>query len=109
MESAKGKGISPLPNSPMEYTSSTITRAHSPELSNAIHAQKPKACHTFKRDRVQLPMLSDPLDSTSSDEMSFNEEDMYGSDPDVETISLGSASNTKVQSSDEDLVSVLSG
>jgi hypothetical protein len=33
-------------------------------------------------------MLSDPLDSSSSDTRSFNEDDMYGSDSGVETISL---------------------
>ena len=33
-------------------------------------------------------MLSDPLDSPTSDTKSFDEEDMYGSDSDVETISL---------------------
>src|ERR1700761_4607919 len=33
-------------------------------------------------------MLSDPLDSPSSDAQSFDEEDMYGSDPDVETVGL---------------------
>ena len=33
-------------------------------------------------------MLSDPLDSPSSDAKSFDEEDMYGSDSDVETVSL---------------------
>ena len=33
-------------------------------------------------------MLSDPLSSPSSDAQSFDEDDMYGSDPDVETISL---------------------
>ena len=33
-------------------------------------------------------MLSDPLESPSSDAMSFNKDDMYGSDSEVETISL---------------------
>ncbi|KAN0127850.1 hypothetical protein V8E53_014297 [Lactarius tabidus] len=33
-------------------------------------------------------MLSDPLDSPSSDARSFDDDDMYGSDSDVETISL---------------------
>jgi hypothetical protein len=34
------------------------------------------------------PMLSDPLESPSSDVLSFDEDDMYGSDTDVKTISL---------------------
>jgi hypothetical protein len=33
-------------------------------------------------------MLSDPLESPSSDALSFDEDDMYGLDPDAETISL---------------------
>ncbi|KAN0136426.1 hypothetical protein V8E53_005794 [Lactarius tabidus] len=52
-----------------------------------------------KRQTVQdMPfMLSEPLDDSSSDTKSFDEEDMYGSDPDVETVSLPSISN-QVQS-----------
>jgi hypothetical protein len=33
-------------------------------------------------------MLSDPLESPSSDALAFDEDDMYGLDPDVKTISL---------------------
>jgi hypothetical protein len=33
-------------------------------------------------------MLSNPLDSPSSDARSFDEDNMYGSDSDIETISL---------------------
>ena len=46
---------------------------------------KPKSHRTTRHSPV---MLSDPLSSPSSDEQSFDEDDMYGSDPDVETISL---------------------
>jgi hypothetical protein len=49
-------------------------------------------------------MLSDALDNTSSDEMSFDEEDMYGSDPDVETITLASGSNQQMQSPNDQVV-----
>jgi hypothetical protein len=38
--------------------------------------------------RLSPLMLSDPLESPSSDALSFDEDDMYGSDTDVETISL---------------------
>jgi hypothetical protein len=48
-------------------------------------------------------MFSDPLDSTSSDEQSFDEDDMFGSDSDVETISLTSGSKEVSQTS-EDMV-----
>ncbi|KAN0138606.1 hypothetical protein V8E53_003594 [Lactarius tabidus] len=48
-------------------------------------------------DPSELLLFSDPLDGTSSDEQSFDEEDMCGSDSDVETISLGFRSNDQVQ------------
>ena len=51
-------------------------------------------------------MFTDPLDSSSSDDMSFDEEDMYGSDPDVESISLGAGSNDNMQCLDEEVVCV---
>jgi hypothetical protein len=47
------------------------------------------------------------LDSTSDDEQSFDEEDMFGSDPDAETISLGFKSNKKKQSFDEDIIGII--
>ena len=53
-------------------------------------------------------MFSDPLDGTSSNDMSCDEVDMYGSDPDVETISLGAGSNDNVQCLDEEVVCVQS-
>ena len=48
-------------------------------------------------------MLSDPLDSPSSDVKSFDEEDMYGSDPDVETISLKQPGQVQSSASDDAL------
>jgi hypothetical protein len=50
-------------------------------------------------------MFSDPLDSSSSDDQSFDEDDMYGSDSGVETISLGPESKDEIQSLNQDLVS----
>ena len=38
--------------------------------------------------RLSPTMLSDPISSPSSDTQSFDVDDMYGSDPDPETISL---------------------
>jgi hypothetical protein len=43
-------------------------------------------------------MFSDPLDSPSSDSKSFDEDDMYGSDSDVETISMKPSSNEQDRS-----------
>ena len=53
-------------------------------------------------------MFSDPLDGTFSNDMSFDEVDIYGSDPDVETISLRAGFNDNVQCLDEVVVCVQS-
>jgi len=49
-------------------------------------------------------MLSDPLDSPSSDAKSFDEDDMYGSDSDAETISLKRPCQAAAPDSDASLV-----
>src|ERR1700761_7919749 len=49
-------------------------------------------------------MLSDPLDSPTSDTRSFDEDDMYGSDSDVETISLKHPCKAPTTGSDAPLV-----
>jgi hypothetical protein len=49
-------------------------------------------------------MFLDPLESPSSDAKSFDEDDMYGSDSGVETISLASGSKGTVESPDENKV-----
>jgi hypothetical protein len=49
-------------------------------------------------------MLSDPLDSSSSDTMSFDEEDMFGFDSDVEIISLPSGSPHEVADTQGNMV-----
>ena len=70
---------------------------------------KPKMQTRRKRhhDPGNLLLFSDPLDGTSSDEHSFDEEDMFGSDSDAETISLGVRSNEKKQSFDEQVVCII--
>ena len=49
-------------------------------------------------------MPSNPLDSPSSDAKSFDEHDMYGSDSDVETISLKHLCQAAATDSDASLV-----
>ena len=49
-------------------------------------------------------MLSDPLNSPTSDTRSFDEDDMYRSDSDVETISLKRPCEALATESDESLV-----
>src|ERR1700761_501620 len=106
MQSFKGKAVSPVSNSLIGSSSMSITQAHSSTPRGSTQVEKVKEHHKFRRCGDLHSMFSEPLDSTSSDEMSFDEEDMYGSDPDVETISLVSASNDKELCSDEDVVCV---
>ena len=106
MQSFKGEAVSPVSNSLIGSSSMSITQAHSPAPRGSTQVEKVKEHHKFRRCGDLHSMFSEPLDSTSSDEMSFDEEDMYGSDPDVETISLVSASNDKELCSDEDVVCV---
>jgi hypothetical protein len=54
-------------------------------------------------------MLCDPLDSSSSDTQSFDEDDMYGSDSGMETISLKPSSKEQARSADEHMVCNLIG
>jgi hypothetical protein len=61
--------------------------------------QKPK-----RKIRETTIMSSSSLDSPSSDAVSFDEYDMYGSDPDVETISLSSSSKMDKPDADEHTV-----
>jgi hypothetical protein len=61
------------------------------------------------RQNVQssLMMVSDPEgeDGSSSDTHSFDEDDMYGIDTDVETINLSPHSNTHIEPDNEPMVS----
>jgi hypothetical protein len=59
-----------------------------------------------KDDNNPPTMLSDPLDSSSSDAQSFDEDDMYGSDSGVETISLKPDSNNEARETEEMMVCV---
>lgn len=58
----------------------------------------------FHQDPEELLLFSDPLDGSSSDEQSFDEDDMCGSDSDVETISLGFRSNVQTRQMDAPVV-----
>jgi hypothetical protein len=51
-------------------------------------ARSPDDLQSQRRARASPIMLSDSLQETSSDEISFDEDDMYGSNSGVETYSL---------------------
>ncbi len=65
------------------------------------HKQKSR-----KNDCNPPDMLSDPLDGSSSDAQSFDEDDMYGSDSGVETISLKPDSNNEARETKDMMVCV---
>lgn len=104
MPTLKSNQVLPLPNSPASYTSIPVTQPGSPTPNDVAKVQKPKVCRKRGGHRMPHSMFSELLDSTSSDEISFDEEDMCGSDPDVETISLGTRSNQDVRPPDGDMV-----
>ena len=98
---SKGKTILSTSHTSVKHTSATIK----PDNLGASRAPNRKGRRTPRR-KVRSPqaMFPDPLDSPSSDTKSFDEDDMYGSDSGVETISLASGSKEKVQSPDDDKV-----
>jgi hypothetical protein len=69
------------------HTSLIISTDHvnmSDDRTNDNNSQQSPHWHS----RLSPLMLSDPLESPSSDALSFDEDDIYGSDTNVETISL---------------------
>ena len=63
--------------------------------------------HRQRRDNPSdLVLFSDSLDGTSSDEQSFDDDDMFGSDSDAQTISLPLKPNSDKNSCDEQVVCI---
>jgi hypothetical protein len=88
------------------HTPDAVTRDRQTAHETADRTYKRKA----RRDVRNPPtMLCDPLDSSSSDTQSFDEDDMYGSDSGVETISLKPSSKEQARSADEHMVCNLIG
>ena len=73
--------------------------------STAGDGKRKRAVH--KNNNDSLFMFSDPVDSSSSDTESFDVDDMYGSDPDVQTISMKHLTIEEPMSSDENNVCTL--
>lgn len=84
--------------------------SHTPgSASPGHHAAGTAADQTYRRKarrdiRDPPTMLSDPLDGSLSDNQSFDEDDMYGSDSDIETISLKPESEEQARSTNEYIV-----
>ena len=84
------------------------TTAHEADMQGGhrtLHSNDPTQLGPGRRRVYHSPlMLSDPLGSPTSDTRSFDEDDMYGSDSDVETISLKCPCEAPATESDASLV-----
>jgi hypothetical protein len=85
--------------SPILHASASFTHGPGDDTEVVVIKREVKKRRKFRLDPEELLLFSDPLDGTSSDDQSFDEEDMCGSDSDVETISLGFRSSDQMQSS----------
>jgi hypothetical protein len=92
---------------PIAYASVSLNQEPGDAAQVTVMKRKPQKHQKRRHDPSDLLLFSDPLDGTSSDEQSFNEEDMFGSDSDAETISLGFKSNDKKQSFDDQVVCII--
>ena len=99
--------MEPLTSEGKVISNSSITEDPSSGAELSVIKPKMQMCQKHHHNPGDLLLFSDPLDGTSSDEHSFDEEDMFGSDSDAETISLGVRSNEKKQSFDEQVVCII--
>ena len=93
----------------IQYSSHTPdTTAHETDMQGdhrTLHINDLTQPRPVRHGAYHSPlMLSDPLDSPTSDTKSFGEDDMYGSDSDVETISLKPPCEVPATESDASLV-----
>lgn len=92
---------------PIAHASISLNQEPGDAAQVTVIKHKPQKHWKHRHDPSNLLLFSDPLDSTSSDEQSFDEEDMFGSDSDAETISLGFKTNDKKQSFDDQVVCIV--
>jgi hypothetical protein len=98
---SKVKLTSSTSHTPGSHAPDAVTQDHQRAHRTADRTYKRKA----RRDGPNPPsMLLDPIDSSSSDTKSFDEDDMYGSDSGVETISLKPDSKEEARSTNEYMV-----
>jgi hypothetical protein len=98
---SKGKEASTIP---IAHTSVSVTQEPGEAADGTVIMRKMQIPRKRRHEPSDLLLFSDPLDGTSSDEQSFDEEDMIGSDSDAETVSLGIRSDEKKHSFEEQAV-----
>ena len=99
--------MEPLTSKGKVVSNNSITEDPGSGAKPSVIKPKMQTRRKHHHDPGDLLLFSDPLDGTSSDEHSFDEEDMFGSDSDAETISLRVRSNEKKQSFDEQVVCII--
>ena len=99
--------MEPLTSEGKVVSNNSITEDPSGGTESSVLKPKMQTRWKCHHNPGDLLLFSDTLDGTSSDEHSFDEEDMFGSDSDAETISLGVRSNEKKQSFDEQVVCII--
>lgn len=107
MYPSTSKGKEASSTTPIAHASVSLTQEPGDDAERSGIIRKLQKRRKRRHDPSDLLLFSDPLDGTSSDEQSFDEEDMIGSDSDAETISLGIKSNDKKQTLDEQVVCII--
>ena len=92
---------------PILRASHSLTEGFDDDIDATVIIPKRQKPWKHRHKPGNLHLFSDPLDGTSSDEQSFDEEDMFGSDSDAETVSLVAKMNKKKQPFDEQRVCII--
>ena len=92
---------------PILRASHSLTEGFDGDIDATVIIPKRQKPWKHRHKPGNLHLFSDPLDGTSSDEQSFDEEDMFGSDSDAETVSLVAKMNKKKRPFDEQMVCIM--
>lgn len=84
-QTSKRKRISSVSHTSQTNSPTSASQDHHDASNDHDQARKRESRQELRKT---LPIFSDPIDYSSSDTMSFDEDDMYGSDSGNETISL---------------------
>ena len=98
------KGKEPA-NSKVTRTTASLQNPGGADDHSAM-MRKIRRCRQRRDNSSDLVLFSDSLDGTSSDEQSFDDDDMFGSDSDAQTISLPLKPNSDKNSCDKQIVCI---
>ena len=103
MQSHPSSQASSISHTMKPHTSITATHSGQSTPSFTAPYQKQEA-RAQRHVRIAPIMLSNPVEDSSEDDQSFDEDDMYGSDSGVKTISLAPRSPIRQPSPEEEIV-----